>query len=77
MAIPYCDVHERLFDGQRNAWIPWSRLDVKMGQGLGAMLEAEPMPWDDDHVTPMWCDRCIHIARQAVDAHIEPGDQSP
>jgi uncharacterized cysteine cluster protein YcgN (CxxCxxCC family) len=76
MAIPYCDVHERLFDPQRHAWIQWSRMYVEMVQRLCAMLDAEHIACGDYKVTPTACDRCTTIARQAVDEHIDPCDQS-
>jgi len=76
MAIPYCDVHERLFDPRRHAWITWSRMYVEMVQGLCDRLAAEHIACDDYKVPPTFCDRCAHIARQAVDAHMEPGDSS-
>lgn len=76
MAIPSCDVHERLCDPRRHAWITWSRLYVEMVQGLWDLLEAEHSACDDDKVTLTFCDRCAHIARQAVDAPMESGDES-
>ena len=77
MASPYCRVHERLFDPQRHAWLPWPRLYVEMFEQLCALLDAAQIDCADYHVPPTACDRCTHSARQAVDASIEPGEQSP
>ena len=72
MSIPYCYLHERLFDPQRQAWSTWSRMYVDMVQRLCDMLEAEHIACADHKVTPTACDRCTQIARQAVDEPREP-----
>jgi hypothetical protein len=72
MSIPYCDVHERLFDSQHHAWITWSRMYVEMVQRLCDMLDAESIACADYKVTQSTCDLCKNIAQQAVDEHIEP-----
>jgi hypothetical protein len=67
MSIPYCYLHERLFDSQRQAWSTWSRMYVDMVQRLCDMLEAEHIACTDHKVTPTSCDHCSQIARQAVE----------
>ena len=74
MSLPYCDVHERLLHPQRQTWITWSRMYVEMVQSLCDMLDAEQIACADYRVTQTACDRCTTIARQAVDAHIDPCD---
>ena len=71
MSIPYCYLHERLFNSQSQVWNTWSRMYVDMVQGLCDMLEAEHIACADHKVIPTACDRCTQMARQAVE---EPGE---
>jgi hypothetical protein len=72
MPIPYCTVHERLFDAQCGAWLTWSQAYVTMVQHLCDILDSAHIDSSHYKVTQTACDRCTTIARQAVDEHIDP-----
>ena len=72
MLIPYCTVHERLFDAKCGMWFTWSQAYVIMVQHLCDILDSAHIPSADYQVTRTACDRCTTIARQTVDEPIDP-----
>jgi hypothetical protein len=50
--FPYCDVHERLFDPQHQAWITWPRMWVEMVQRLCDQFDAEHITGGDGSYGP-------------------------
>ena len=72
MSIPYCTVHERLFDLKCGAWFTWSQDYVTMVQHLCDILDSANIDSSDYKVIRTSCDLCKKVARQAVDEQIDP-----
>jgi hypothetical protein len=72
MPIPYCSVHERLFDQKQHTWVNWSQTYVDMVTHLCDILDTANIDSSDYKVVPTACDRCKNIARQAIYEPIEP-----
>jgi hypothetical protein len=76
MPIPYCSVHERLFDATCGAWLTWSHDYVTMVQHLGDLLDSAHIDSSHYTVTQTACDLCTTSARQAVDEPIDPLEEN-
>ena len=74
MPIPYCSVHERLFDPKRNAWVNGSQGSVTMIQHLSDIFDSAMIACSDYEVIETACDRCIEVARQILHEQLEKLD---
>jgi len=74
MSVPYCTLHQRLFDQKRRAWIHWSQDYVSMVQHLCDILDSAHIPCADYQVTEAACDTCVEIARQALREQLDTCD---
>lgn len=71
MLLPYCSVHERVFDLTRHMWVNWSQDDMTTVQPHCDILDSTASVDADAHVIETACDQCIEIARQLLHAQWE------
>jgi len=71
MPIPYCSIHERLFDPIKNTWINWSQDCAIQVQHLCDILDSATIAYFDYKVIETACDRCVEIARQILHEQLE------
>jgi hypothetical protein len=58
MPIPYCTMHERLFDPQHRTWITWSKDYVTMVQHVCDILDSAHLDTSGYKVVTAACDQC-------------------
>jgi hypothetical protein len=68
MLLPYCSVHERVFDPTRHVWASWSQDGVTPEQQCCDMLDSTTSEEADSHVIETACDQCVEVARQILHA---------
>jgi hypothetical protein len=66
MLLPYCSVHERVFDPKRHVWDNWSHGGVAPEQQCCDMLDSTTSVEADSRVIETACDQCVEIARQIL-----------
>jgi hypothetical protein len=66
MPIPYCTVHERLFDPRGKAWMTWSQDYVTMVQHVCGILDSAHIDASDYKVINAACDQCQEVIRKEL-----------
>jgi hypothetical protein len=66
MLLPYCSVHERVFDPTHHIWVNWFQDEVHSVQHRCDILDSTASVDADFHVIETACDQCLEIARQIL-----------